>query len=367
MKRYLVALLLGIVLNQSLVAVAATSFEETQAWAKTQNTQTLDRMKKYNPNAYFNNYTENPKEAQYYEGVTQSNTNKLEQATQIGLQSENAKNVNESINNRPQYQINFQSEMIRNGVLVQNEAENVVRGVESQYVTCQSKPNCEVTYTSASCEKSKFSERETCSSHLIVNAMPVENSFQTVTALVQGMPNKKAQRITLFLDLVKAVVINHNGREASLIVQGKPPLESCPDVIVEFNSITNNYPKNKFDAEILTQPSCANGFNLILQLTSKSGEGRPMHAGLNYSIRAKQNPIIQESWTNQCDYFNTLQSAGVCQLEKEECTEGALSKEINGVRVERSCWAKKRIFRCNTGGIVDTCALGKNTEYANTG
>jgi len=354
-------------INAGIGASTNPEFDETRAFADQQNQQTLTRLKNYRPDTYIENYTDNPSATRHYQGVTQSSTDSLDRATQATLHAGEAKEVTESIHHRPQFEIHPESSMISTGTLVQREAENIVRGITSEYVDCKPKQVCEMTYTTKTCQKAKFNQKMTCTKNLIVNAFPVENSFQNVSAKIQGIPAKNAKRIVLSLDLVQGVVIAHNGSVANLIVESKPPHASCPDVNVEFISITNDYPANKMDASVLEHPSCQNGFKMMLELTSKSGNGKALHLTIKYTMRARQNPIVQESWSNQCDYFTSLQTQGICQLEREECTQNGGTKEINGITVQRACWAKTDYYHCDTGGLVDSCeSIPKTCEQSNS-
>ncbi|MBV7300279.1 conjugal transfer protein TraN [Enterovibrio paralichthyis] len=54
-----------------------------------------------------------------------------------------------------------------------------------------------------------------------------------------------------------------------------------------------------------------------------------------------------------------------CQVQERVCTQGAATKNINGVDIYRPCWEYTAEYYCRTGTSVDTCA-GLATACINT-
>tara|TARA_R110000868_G_scaffold380821_4_gene647123 strand:- start:436 stop:1599 length:1164 start_codon:yes stop_codon:yes gene_type:complete len=70
------------------------------------------------------------------------------------------------------YKINLKTADMQRALLIQSEADNIIRGVTSQYIDCKSKQSCQSQYVSKMCTRTAVSQHLSCRKNLIVNVAP---------------------------------------------------------------------------------------------------------------------------------------------------------------------------------------------------
>lgn len=131
-----------------------------------------DSLLQFNPSAVFKDYNPAPAQTTLYTGVKESSALQLEQqANQAMALSDTAKAVMTSDKQRPQFTVNLKTTDMQRSLLIQSEADNIVRGVTSQYVDCQSKQSCHVEYIKKSCLRSNIQPLPSCRKNLVVNVV----------------------------------------------------------------------------------------------------------------------------------------------------------------------------------------------------
>lgn len=176
-KRAFVVVFVGLLLMTSRANAYSSEFEaglrEAQVAAPAGKQQAQAVMKSFNPKDVFEKYNADPQQSKLYGGITQSNSEAMQQATNANMaHSDVAKTITTSMNTRPLYQPNLQTADMQRSILIQSEADNIVRGVTSQYIDCKPKQSCQVQYTTKMCTRSALAQSLSCRKNLVVNVTP---------------------------------------------------------------------------------------------------------------------------------------------------------------------------------------------------
>lgn len=176
-KRVLVMLLLGFSLGSNSVFAYSHEFEAGIQQARdatpAAKQQAQQVMRGFNPKEVFESYDPQPEQAQLYGGITQVNTEAMQQkANEKMANSDIAQTITISKNARPLYKPNLQTADMQRSLLIQSEADNIIRGVTSQYIDCQSKQSCQSHYISKMCTRTAVAQHLSCRKNLIVNVVP---------------------------------------------------------------------------------------------------------------------------------------------------------------------------------------------------
>ena len=332
-------------------------FNQTRELANNKKMESAQVIKNFNPNVTFEKYNANPEETKLYQGVTQTDATQMNnQALSLMNNSEVGSAILESLNQRPQYAINPESPDMQHSQLVQSQADNIIRGVTSQYIDCKPKQACNLEYVNKSCIRTKINKGASCTKNLIVNVMPVQNTFEKLNISIQAAPKKINRSITMRLDLATNKIISSDGTVSKISVNPTIPMTTCPALKVEYISVKNNDRKSKSKIKILEHPSCSNSFRLALQVTQSNVLGRPIDVTVNYRLTIPQSPIVHESWSAECNYYEMLTEQGICQRAKPDaCSGGNETRIINDMPVTKACWSMQSTYSCNAPIVEDTC------------
>jgi conjugal transfer mating pair stabilization protein TraN len=338
---------------------------ESKAFAEGKKQDSYQAMQHFDPKATFDHYSANPETTNYYGGVTQSSTNAMNSnALSAMTDTESGSAVLNSITQRPQYNISPLSPDMQHSQLIQSEADNIIRGVTSAYTDCKPKQACQMDYTMRHCTQSAINQHAMCRKNLIVNVIPQQNTMQNVTVHLQGLPSMRSgmSMITMKLNLASKSVISITGKMQNFTVSPAVPSASCP-LDFEFVSADNLDTASPVTIRVLEQPSCNNHFQVTLIIIRQRMTLRSFDINLNYRFPIPQAPIVQESWSPDCNYYELLKSQGICQLQKPDtCIAGSEMRVINGVPVTRSCWTMESNYACNSGGDNDCNTIPDQCE-----
>lgn len=317
--------------------------------------QVSNQVKKFNPSSVFDHYSDHPEEHNYYkEGSL--NTSKLDQdAVRQMTNAESGKNILDSMNQRPQYEVKTTDTDIKRSILLQSEADNIVHGMTGRYIDCHAKQQCEMQYIEKMCTASSIHEEMTCKKNLIISAEQPAQAYQTINVHLQIYPAHYMNSIYVKLNIGNGAVINAVGKIGILTVNPSVPVSNCPSLDVKYLGVTNQsgYP---LDIKIPTQPSCSNGMTVVIMASSKRSHKQPVDITVSYQIPLKQQPVVEESWSNSCAYLEQLKQQGICQQSKPDiCTSTDKTRVINGIEVTRPCWAKTAYYACHAGESDNTC------------
>lgn len=129
-------------------------------------------IRQFNPNEVYDKYNPAPSQSSLYTGVTVSSADQLQQQANKEMNtSETAKTIMTSEQTRPIYPVNLKTADMQRSLLIQSEADNIIRGVTNQYIDCQPKQTCHVEYLAKSCLRSAMPQQPTCRKNLVVNVV----------------------------------------------------------------------------------------------------------------------------------------------------------------------------------------------------
>ena len=338
---------------------ANTQFQDvmnqSMAFAKQQQPNAYQAMQAFKPASTFNQYIDHPDQTKYYGGVDQPTTAQLNQDALNEMQKDHGKDILNSINQHPLYVINSNDPDIQHAQLIASEADNIIRGVTDQYIDCKPKQECHMQYDNKMCVASTINQHPTCRKNLVINAKQSENSVQVITAHIQSTPKRNSRNITVNVDLLTGGVVSSTG--VSTQFSESPPLQGvpCDGLQIQLVSTNNNdtYPAN---IQIIDAPSCANHFQLSVSIQRNRYVNRAVDINVTYQFSAKLPPIILESWTNDCLYYEQLKTQGICTVQQaDQCVSGSATHIINNIPVTRSCWATQTTYDCHVPASENNC------------
>ena len=336
-------------------------FNQTLKDAGKYKTDAYKKVKDFDPNATFEHFTQNPDQVKYYEGVTQSDTSALNQdAMQNMIESDTGAALLNSINQRPQFVINPNDPAIKNSELIQNEADNIIHGVTDQYIDCKAQESCHIDYQTEVCYESTINQFPTCRKNRVVTAEAQPAATQTVKMSIQVKPNYiNINTVSMTVDLISGQITNvQKGSLQDYTILPRIHTPPCKGLKIEYLGIEGADPKHPIQMQVDEEPSCNNHFKMQIQLIRKNlwYLNHFMNIKFSYRFTAEVSPVIKESFTQDCNYFESLKAAGVCHtLKPDVCVSGPATHIINNIPVTRDCWAYQSSFECNTGSSPNNC------------
>ena len=143
----LLTLFVGAWANQT-----AEDYQKDQSTVDANKNTVINTGTGLNPDKDIPNYTSNPSQTGYYQGV-EAYSSDLNQAAQNNLKNDPAgSTVFNAFTTRPQIKVNTQSASIQGSKLIEKDSYNITHGISDQYVNCSKKPvNCTTTYQTKTC------------------------------------------------------------------------------------------------------------------------------------------------------------------------------------------------------------------------
>ena len=115
----------------------------------------------FKPEETFKNYTTDPKQGDYYGGVTQSSDAAMQKDVDISSKQDSvAKGVKDAFENRPVYTVNQDSQAIQKSKIIEKDSYNISRGISDKYVDCTQAKTCKTIYVEKTCnEETRFVQK----------------------------------------------------------------------------------------------------------------------------------------------------------------------------------------------------------------
>lgn len=338
---------------------ASSEFEDTAKLAISEGNhlkkQVYNQVKSFNPASAFDHYSDYPVESNYYQEGSHHSLKLDQDATKQMANSEGGKTVLDSMNQRPQYQVSTTDTDIKRSILLQSDADNIVRGMTGRYVNCHAKQKCEMQYIEKMCTASSIHQEMSCRKNLIISATQPAEIYQTINVHLQAIPTYFSKNIYVKLNMGNGAVIKAMGKIGILTINPSVPISNCPSLDMKYIGVSNQsgYP---VDIKMPTQPSCSNGMMVEIIASSKRSHKKPIDLTISYQVPLKQEPVIEESWSSNCAYLEQLKQQGICQLSKPDvCLSTNKTRVINGIAVTRPCWAKMAYYACHANDTENTC------------
>lgn len=162
-------------------AFANAQFQQGLEFAKSLKDQAWAEALKFNPEEVFKDqkggYTKQPLQTEYYQDVTQTNTQVLEKAAREEILKDEdykskdgrsvptpGKTVFESFKTRELYKINQQAEFMQKGKLITDNAHNIVMGESNKHIDCEKQKlsTCKTVQIEKTCNEEVRTVQRVC-------------------------------------------------------------------------------------------------------------------------------------------------------------------------------------------------------------
>jgi conjugal transfer mating pair stabilization protein TraN len=299
----------------------------------------------------------NPAQTKYYGGITQtsSNANKISQdAATLVNNTEVGNSVKKSFNERPMYEVDKDSYGMKKADLITKDADNIARGVSSEYADCSKVgEKCETTYVNSVCTESGRASSRTCIKSLAAST-ELRESNRDIRIVIGPVYNETNITIDLILGQIVSIEPVKKGKKnkkrpnekINVSVSPLLPSISCTTLDKKYTLQKDNW----FGTfKVITEPSCNNHFQLKVNISG--GYWQSATFTISYHFH-NQDKIINETWNNGCLALEQDAAAGICTLNSEICSVPGSTKIINGTSITRDCWEKTAIYQYG-GTAVD--------------
>lgn len=326
---------------------------EAQLAGKQLQMKSINQAKAFNGKSVFDHYTNQPTQTQYYDGVKQRDTSKMQQDTSLAKSSEQGKTVENSITQHPSFVVKPTDPDIARSVLLQSQAYNILHGITNQYIDCKPKEVCQIQYENKYCEEAPPAINRSCKQKLIVDVITHEKvTHYPLNAFLSVKEHKYA-----------GVVINTvNGRidflgphDASFRLDGRLPAN------IDCRTLQGSIKTRQGNAQLdhINFPSCGNGLSLDYHISS----GHQLNLGIDIASKVVTYEL-KDRWIDECDHFykNTH-----CKLIKETCDVPQSTQVINGIPVTRDCWQKSFQYLCHGENGEGNCQPLRDAQCEQVG
>lgn len=340
---HLVLLAVFLVFAKYACADANSDYKAGSDFAKQVKGQGESTLKNFKPDSELPNYTANPGESKYYNGVSASGDKGL---TQDGVNnwanSDVGQAVNDSVLNNPKEPISPDAPFIKAGKDTEGNADTIVGNTDEQ---CQAQDVSRSEYTNYTCERD-LNVEQYCT--------------RTATPVLTCHGDSTTKTLTAFYNYIGAHEENGN------MVQTWTPTESGEIQSIHFNSPGAGVGKNVAFTVYAFGTSYTHhfrsgesgelsGFNKTLTAgvpirvwhTRKPGNNMKLNfQPVTFTIVLKQDTRVcspSVNWVENCP-FSKAEGA----IQKTECIEPGSTKTLydNGKSypITQSCWAYKDTY-----------------------
>ncbi|ALA26647.1 type-F conjugative transfer system mating-pair stabilization protein TraN [Piscirickettsia salmonis] len=336
-----------IVLNSTLANQTADDYQKDQSTVESNKNTVVSTGTSLDPQKTIPNYTANPSQTGYYQGV-QSYGSGLSQDAQNNLKNDPAGNtVYKAFTTRPQIKVNTQSASIQGSKLIENDSYNITHGISDQYVNCTKKPvNCTTTYQSKTCTTGHPYDL-TCTRTLSIQMK--EKTVYVDKTYTGNMENTGSNSNTYTLPeggVIESIVFRSDSdhgyayrQNYTFYLNGKNiGTRSYP--CSGWLCFLNNNSSINITADNLGVYVPSSGVvNLRFDGYSYRGRGAAPFTIVMKVKRTAKDP--QEVWSTNC---NNLPSS--CRQTAQKCTQPKETRVVDGVNVTKECWQDQTNYQC---------------------
>ncbi len=304
-------------------------------------------MKNFNPNTVFDHYSSHPNQTQYYDGVMQSNTSKLNQDAMNAPSSTTAgSTVSNSINKHPNFVINQNDADMSHSRFIENNADDIIHGVTNRYVDCQSPQICKTTYQQKECEEAPENIYQSCKKTLNIDIFPHE--VVTHYTLVAHVKTKERHFAEINVNTVTGNINYRDPREVKFTLEGRMPLNiNCNGLQGSVTQQDDHGRRTRIDN--ITFPNCSNGMVLDFHLTSHKKIKFDMQIDIVSKVITYET---KDRWIDNC---NGLSHEPTCMFKSKVCNQPNETRNFNGISVRRDCWEETYHYICHGGNGAGNC------------
>lgn len=309
--------------------------------ARSKKQSMYDQAKHFNPNAVFDDYTDHPDQTKYYHGVTQKQTDQLDQDAAKAIQDETGQVVSEAMKQRPAYVIHREDQDVSSALLIQREADNIINGVTNQYIDCKPKQDCKTTYQKKWCTEIPQAIFQSCHKKLVVDIIPHETvTHYLLTATLSVQDHNYAG---ISIDAVTGRIDFKGPHDARFNLIGRIPNQ------IDCHTLQGKVVSNTGNAKLdyINFPSCANNRSLDFHISN--GHQKNLVIDMISTVVTYE---MKDRWVDDC---GALSNESSCSLQKKQCDIEHDTKVIQGVSVTRDCWQESFNYICRGGHGDGTC------------
>ncbi len=344
MRRLISTLIIILFINNIYAGDIQSVVNQTLAQSDSLKNDSYKHIKNFDPSSVFNNYSPNPTQTQYYGGVTQSDTTKLNNdAMNAPTSTDAGSTVASSVSNHPKFVISQNDADINHSKLIQSDADNIIHGVTDRYVDCKSPQICSTTFQQKICEEAPESIVQSCKKTLNIDVIPHETithytlrihvstsdhnyagvNINAVTGHVNFIgPHDTTVRFT---DRLPAN-LNCNGLQGSVtLFNGNPHLD------------------------YINFPTCGNGMFLDFHLTASRRINLDMQIDVMSKIISYE---VKDRWVENCE---GLLHEPSCMFKSKTCDQPRSTRTFQGIPVTRDCWNETYNYICHSGSGSGNC------------
>jgi conjugal transfer mating pair stabilization protein TraN len=340
--------LFGMLLINSLYAEDMQQIiNQTLSQQESLKNNSYNHLKDFNPSDNFYHYSSNPNQTQYYGGITQSDTSKLNQDAEASKASTDAGNaITSSIHNRPNFVISKNDPDISHSQFIQNNAESIVKGVTDRYVNCQSTQVCKTVFQQKTCEEEPQSINQNCTKTLNIDVIPHETT--THYPLVVHIRTSDHSYAGVVVNAVTGSISFIGPHDTWFQLDGRLPSSiDCSGLQGSITRFIDHGRGTHLDS--MDFPSCGNGRMLNFHLSGSNTINLDMQLDI---VSKKITYEIKDRWVQNCD--GLLQESS-CQFKSKVCSQPKQTRIFQGVSVTRDCWQEKYNYICHGGSGEGTC------------
>ena len=347
MFRIFAFLILILFVNSSYAEDMQKIIDKTLAQQESLKNDSYQHLKNFNPNTTFDHYSSNPNQTQYYGGITQSDSAKLNQDAQTSKTSTDAGNsITDSIHAHPNFVITQNDPDISHSQFVQNNAESIVKGVTDHYINCQSPQVCKTTFQQKMCEEAPQSISQACTKTLNIDVIPHETTAHyTLVAHVRTSDHTYAGVV---VNAITGGISFVGPHDTSFQLDGRLPGSlDCHGLQGSITQFNDNRRGTHLDS--IDFPTCGNGMMLNFHLSSSN----TINLAMKIDILSKKITYeIKDRWVENCD--GLLQEPS-CQFKSKICSQSKETRVFQGTSVTRDCWQEKYNYICHGGSGDGNC------------
>jgi conjugal transfer mating pair stabilization protein TraN len=297
-----------------------------------------DKMRAFKPERFIENYSSNPKEANYL------NNNDAMKSDSINARDhdEAAKAITKSITTHPKFDIDPTSSAMKQ---IEKKADDIYEVVTGQYGDCTKQQSCKVVYETKSCEETPKTLYSHCQNALSVGfvAKQVDTHYPLILHLTTSDHNYAGVNVNVFDGK-----INYAGpHDAHFTLEGRIPNSvDCNGIHGTIKSVNNKNPQTQID--YVNFPSCT-AMNVDFHV---SGSGT---VNIDIQLDIVSSQIIQEPvdhWEDGCIGF---ENSSECHLQEEHCIESNETHDVQGTSIYRDCWVKESSYQCGGNDKASNC------------
>jgi conjugal transfer mating pair stabilization protein TraN len=305
-------------------------------------------IKNFDPNAVFDKFTTNPAQTQYYGGVTQSDTTKLNQDAMNAPSSTDAGGtVSNSLNQHPKFVVSNEDPDIKHAELIQSDANNIVHGVTDRYVDCKSSETCNTTYQKQICEEAPQSIAQSCKNTLNIDIIPHETT--THYTLLVHLTTSDHSYSGINIDAVTGRITFIGPRDTSFRLDGRLPSNiNCGGLQGSVTQFDAHNRGTRLDN--ISFPSCG-GMALAFHLSGP--KKNTINLDMKIDIASKVITYdVKDRWIDNCA---GLLHEPSCNFKTKICDIPKETKVIQGIPVTRDCWQESFTYICHGGSGEGNC------------